>query len=249
MTFHDRTNDVRDFNKLKIKNADYPEEPLNNYSTKSKEVKVYFRDIEKNIVKYILKSEAVVGCIAWMTSKPILKALAKKKDVKIIIQKEDFLRPDGEIKLSKQNEELRKLYNSLKDENGYYPPSFYSNSLATEYNTHSDVSGAVRCMGSSNSYGGPYRPRMHNKFMVFGNIERTIGEDADNEYKSFIPYAVWTGSFNFTANAGYSFENGLYITDKKIVMAYYKEWAQILGLSEELDWETPWVAPTVRIGS
>lgn len=63
------------------------------------------------------------------------------------------------------------------------------------------------------------------------------------------PYAVWTGSFNITKNAGMSFENALYITDMAIVNAYYQEFSQITALSESLNWFKDWVEPQWRIGT
>ena len=38
--------------------------------------------------------EAAVGCVAWLTHFDILDAMARLKTVSIVVQKEDFLRPD-----------------------------------------------------------------------------------------------------------------------------------------------------------
>jgi len=59
----------------------------------------------------------------------------------------------------------------------------------------------------------------------------------------------WTGSFNFTKNAGYSLENALIVRDKRIVSAYVNEFAQVAAVSEPLDWETSWSNPQHFIGS
>jgi hypothetical protein len=67
---------------------------------------------------------------------------------------------------------------------------------------------AVRCVGNHNKDKKPAFPRMHNKFLVFAKKGRG-------------PYAVWTGSFNLTRNAGLSLENALYITQPKIINAYF----------------------------
>ncbi len=61
------------------------------------------------------------------------------------------------------------------------------------------------------------------------------------------PYAVWTGSFNFTHNASRSFENAVYIEDEKIAQAYVDEYVQLLALSESLDWESECAEPDMRI--
>ena len=85
---------------------------------------------------------------------------------------------------------------------------------------------------------------MHNKFLVFCKWKRGI-----NGCRVVVPESVWTGSFNFTYNAGNSFENAILINNKEIAMAYFKEYAQIAALSEPLEWESEWMAPEWRIGS
>lgn len=55
---------------------------------------VYFRNIERHLLRYIDETNVVLGCVAWLTSEPILEALATKDYISIIVQKEDFLRPD-----------------------------------------------------------------------------------------------------------------------------------------------------------
>jgi hypothetical protein len=55
---------------------------------------------------------AIFGCVAWLTLIPILKALSKCDNVQIIVQKEDFLRPDlDQNKNNKWKEDLRKFSN------------------------------------------------------------------------------------------------------------------------------------------
>lgn len=88
---------------------------------------------------------------------------------------------------------------------------------------------------------------MHNKFVVFGTLY-TEKKDGYEDHK-FNPYSVWTGSFNFTQTAGYSLENAIISSDKKIVQAYYKEFQEILKISELLDWKSEWVQPQFRLGS
>ncbi|HEY6900413.1 MAG TPA: hypothetical protein VI233_07215, partial [Puia sp.] len=57
---------------------------------------VHLRNQEEIIIQKILqyKEGLIVGCVAWLTSLPILDALAQCKNVQILVQKEDFLRPD-----------------------------------------------------------------------------------------------------------------------------------------------------------
>jgi phosphatidylserine/phosphatidylglycerophosphate/cardiolipin synthase-like enzyme len=86
---------------------------------------------------------------------------------------------------------------------------------------------------------------MHNKFVLFCNVKEAEGDG----FPEITPYAVWTGSFNFSKNATFSFENAVVLTDQAVVQSYYREWGQILALSEPLNWEDPWCAPEWRIGS
>ena len=56
---------------------------------------VYFWHLEKHLIHHIMTAEIVVGCVASITHQSILQALAKvPQGVSIIVQKEDFLRPD-----------------------------------------------------------------------------------------------------------------------------------------------------------
>lgn len=202
-------------------------------------VKVVFRNLERHLIREIEGADYILGCVAWLTSEPILTALARKRSVQIIVQKEDFLRPDLEPS-NDWRRRLRRLYDALPagvDRYGFPGPvggMSYCGDPSIE---------AVRCVGNHNRYKAPAFPRCHHKFVLF------CGDNPSPDEPCFAPYAVWTGSFNFTKNAGNSFENGLLITDPNIVSAYFREYAQIAALSEPLDWESDWVAPQWRIGS
>ena len=105
----------------------------------------------------------------------------------------------------------------------------------------------VRCIGNHNRDKKPAFPRRHNKFLVFCDTHET---GADLDYDCVVrPYAVWTGSFNFTRNAAMSLENALVLTDSSVVTAYFKEWGRILAVSELLDWKSEWCEPQWRIGT
>jgi hypothetical protein len=69
---------------------------VEDYSTVGEDLKtcVYFKNLEKHLIDHIKDCEVVLGCVAWLTNEQILKALAQKKGVSLIVQKEDFLRPD-----------------------------------------------------------------------------------------------------------------------------------------------------------
>lgn len=116
--------------------------------------------------------------------------------------------------------------------------------MISELSTGGDISiDAVRCVGNLNREKSPAFPRMHNKFLVFCNIEDREGCEIVE------PYAVWSGSFNFTYNAANSLENAVLIRQPEIVKAYYREFGQIMALSEPLNWDSEWSAPEWRIGT
>lgn len=284
-------------NKLSIKSTTR-HQPLQDHSTISEDSKVtlILRNLEERLISYILDADLVIGCVAWLTNEPILNALAKLKGVSLIVQKEDFLRPDfsesGEVIdafeiLSQADEEfrlafvssddwelaysnlseaeksfwiaqynaidaelnwttkLRKLYYQLP----YGPPNFaYGPPLSYLALNNDRLLEPVRCVGNFNSSKSPSFPRMHHKFIVFCKIDYfPSNQEVKSDSPLITPYGVWTGSFNFTKNATFSFENALFITDPKIVHAYYSEWNQLEALSEPLDWESEWIKPEWRL--
>jgi hypothetical protein len=77
-------------------------------------VAVHFRDLERHLIGHIRHARMVVGCVAWLTSDTILRALAGVPGgVSIVVQKEDFLRPDIDCRAS-WKADLRRLYDGLK---------------------------------------------------------------------------------------------------------------------------------------
>lgn len=74
----------------------------------------YFRDLESPLLRHISDADAVVGCVAWLTNLKILNALASKQAASVIVQKEDFLRPDlGHLKPD-WKAELRAHYEAMR---------------------------------------------------------------------------------------------------------------------------------------
>ena len=229
--------------------------PNNNTTSSNGEFSVYFRDIEEELILKINQYPIVVGCIAWLTNKRILKALATKERVCIIVQKEDFLRPDTDNWTGKN---LKKLYKLL-------PKGVTKNMEAIDYSWGSIIpflntngcmeTSPIRWVGNFNTEKRPAFPRMHNKFLVFcDTVERRNYDYGDVVVmkKIIIPRAVWTGSFNITDNATRSLENALYSTNSEIVEAYYDEWEHIFSLSENIDdedWCVKWEIPYFRIGT
>lgn len=206
------------------------------YSYDSKKIDVVFKNIKDRIINEINATPCMVGCIAWLTDFDILKAMTER-DVQIIVQKEDFLRPDLGSN-DKFKNTLKDLYSKINTEIGRH----WHTCRAKDLSFCSDPTlEGIRCVGNYNRERKPAMPRMHNKFLVLG--------DNLNKEGRFEPWGVITGSYNYTNNANNSFENIVIIRDKKIANAYYNEWGQILAFSEKLNWEFDWVQPEYRLGT
>lgn len=235
-----------DLTKLLIPSADGPDEPLNDYSCISGNTEILFRNLERRLIQEIKNSEVVLGCVAWLTHFPILKALSTRDSI-MVVQKEDFLRPDLYANERNWKDSLRSAYNNLSCSFTRYDLPGVGNSLSTSCDPRISP---VRCVGNHNSGKLAAFPRMHNKFLVFCDVE--INEDIPEDHfghRSIVPTKVWTGSFNFSDNATKSFENAVLISDSKIARAFANEFSQIFALSESLDWSQNWVAPEYRIGT
>ncbi len=205
------------------------------HSFSGAEVEVFFDGLEEKIVELIDQSDAVVGCVAWLTSKPILEALSKKP-CQIVVQKEDFLRPDKNATKT----QIRQRYDALR---GFIKYSLVDCLVSTLNIASEERMDAVRCAGEFSTSQKGLSPRNHNKFMVF---LRRINDDYAEALQA---EKVWTGSYNHSFTATQSFENCVLFHDQRVAKAYLDEWAHIYSLSEELDWENTWVEPQFRIGS
>lgn len=213
--------------------------------TKVGGVEVSFRDLKDRLIFLIEQSDYMVGCVAWLTDADILNALAKLKGAAIVVQKEDFLRPDASstenwrARLRDQYEAIRPLKRS--DFRG----------ILDLMSRGADPTIGVRCVGNNNRDRVPAFPRSHHKFGVFFR-NKTSSEQPESirlfpDGLPVEPVCVWTGSFNWTRNAGQSFENAVQIYHPPIADAFVWEFQQIAALSEPLDWENDWMAPEWRI--
>lgn len=219
------------------------------HSSVNYQVEVYFKNLEEHLIKRINEADSVFGCVAWLTSEKILQALSKKS-TSIIVQKEDLWRPDLDAERNfNWKEKLRTQYNSIRTKYCRYDLPGPGLSISGD-----PMIEGVRCVGYYNRERKPASPRMHHKFLVFTKEgmpreeDHYDGEDCGRPNPP-LPYAVWTGSFNFTYNGTQSFENAVYINDDCIASSYFDEYQQILALSEPLDWESDWCAPEWRIGT
>lgn len=220
------------------------------YTTESedRQTQVYFKDLYRHLIRHIQQADIVVGCVAWLTHPDILDALAEKEGVALIVQKEDFLRPDKNSTRG-WKADLHRRYAALPSTLTRQDSALAETRLWDMSYCDDPTIPAVRCVGIHNADKAPAIPRAHHKFVVFCRSVPLNPTEEWEEDKTYVPYAVWTGSFNFTVNSMSSFENAVVLSDPKIVRAYFCEFGQVAALSEPLNWQDQWVAPEWRIGT
>lgn len=201
--------------------------------------KVYFRNIEDKLVSEINCADIVLGAVAWLSSRKVIDALIKKDNVFIIVDKDPIFNVNtsklNSYQLNKRRGLIRE-YGKIKCELNPYQFDNILNKIIDD--SHPEID-PVKCVGKEKSIGS--YSRMHNKFLLFAKlVEQSIDINGKAHARDVVkPYAVWTGSFNFTHNATQSLENALVLTDKEIVSAYFKEFGQIAAISEKLVWDSP----------
>lgn len=186
----------------------------------------HFGDLRPALLKFLAGSEAVVGCIAWVSASDIIDVLSQRP-VALIVNKEPFLKPTGRMSAARQRENLTRLVGGLRRRDFPAP-------LNRMYQQRNDVIDPVRCVGHTGAR-VQNSPLMHHKFAV----RLTQGK----------PTAVWTGSFNWTVNASSSIENAVEIHDTGIAEEYLKEFARVASLSEPLDYLSSSSKPQWHIGT
>jgi len=220
----------------------FSDKPQKDYGYRSDLVDVHFKNIKRELIRFITNAEHILGCVAWLTDPDILDALSSVS-CSIFVQKEDFLRPDvGSDTGFKKG--LRAAYARLSNKHlvRFMAPGVLS---GMSYCGDPEID-AVRVVGNHNRSKHPAFPRMHNKFLVACRIEAGQKFNGESALKA---YAAWTGSFNFTKNAGMSFENAVVLRNPEIAAQFANEWSQIGAFSEPLNWNSDWCAPEWRIGS
>lgn len=215
----------------------------------SQHVAVHLGRLEDRLLEWIARQEAVVGCVAWLTNEKILRALNAKPLLQVVMQKEDWLRPDFDG--SHPAKTNRALYTR--------PAGF----LRSEVEDLSDVShlsdpylGAFRCFGSTAE---GRRPVMHHKFLVGCSVDRTgkvvrecrsIARTEEQrgpgvKALALLPQSVWVGSFNMTKGAVRNMDSALVLDAGPA----YCEWLDVLISSEPLDFDHAWCKPQWIVGS
>ena len=239
-----------DFTKIAIVNADGPDIAVENPhpTDKAVNVKAYFGELATPLVYHISQSQFVVGCCAWITHERVIESLGGVRDgCQIICQKEDFLRPDAMSDRGWKSR-LHGLYSTLSCRITRHECAREAIFPMLSYCADSGEMTPVRCVGNHNSDRHPAFPRMHHKFLVFCDVVEFDSEDPWFQLQPK-PKAVWTGSFNPTANGTRSRENAIVVESESIALAYFREWYQMFAISESLEWESKWCHPEYRIGT
>src|SRR3954468_14419777 len=117
------------------------------------DTEVVFRQHRDRLLTLLAEYPYVLGCVAWLTDMRILDALATREGVSILVQKEDFLRPnlDGAADFAVT---LRRAYDRLPTLSRYGAPGI-APSLSVCCN---DSAGPIRCVGNYNADKHPAWP-------------------------------------------------------------------------------------------
>jgi phosphatidylserine/phosphatidylglycerophosphate/cardiolipin synthase-like enzyme len=236
--------------------------------TEIRDPEVLFRNLQERLCE-LIRSHAencaeegfIVGAVAWLSNSKILEALGFAHShgclVMLVIQKEDFLRPESSEGYDSWVKRIRKQYAALGENVDTDWSSwaekvlmfgsdtgFFGERPSGQFwwNDSGDFPScdAVRCVGNHNAKKEPSFPRMHNKFLVFGKFVESSERHGDVDA---VPLFVWTGSFNCSAAAERSFENALILHDKELALRYAQEFSMLFLLSEPLDWKSQWMCP------
>lgn len=231
-------------------------------------VSVHIGNLSSKLIDCIHQSDGVVGCVAWLTHFGVLQKMAEKQFVSIVVQKEDFLRPDTTAAMASRSDFKRNLHEhysrlpNMESDGGQIMSKRHGDHRARGIDIKGvDIFkpplggwedwGAVRCVGYAKRE-NQIVPLMHHKFLVFLRRVKMTGlspyTGEVEEYTEFIPYAVWTGSFNISANAEKSRENAIFIEDMGISKFYLDEWQRLVSASESLNWTHDYVQGEIRIG-
>lgn len=85
-----------------------------NYGISSKNITVHFKELDKRLIEYIRNADGVLGAVAWLNHRAILRELAKKEAVTIIIQKEEWQKKPRP-KYEDYDRETIKLYKNVPE--------------------------------------------------------------------------------------------------------------------------------------
>lgn len=203
-------------------------------------VSVHLDSLQERLLEWLSFQEAVVGCVAWLTNEAVLAALNEKRICQVVMQKEDWMRPDYDGRHPARSS--RTMYRRSA---GFDRPQIAGLSELS-YCGDPSVEG-FRCFGQSGDPGS--RPVMHHKFLVGCTVTEEPPEEPDCYGRLRLdPQSVWTGSFNMTQGALRNLDSAV-VLGSEPARLYYREWVDALSHSEPLDFDSEWCAPQWRMGS
>lgn len=167
-------------------------------------VQAVFEGHERRICQLANNSMAVVGCMAWVTNRRILRAFGDCPCGVSIVMHDDSAadRLDANI--------------DALETNTVYPKSVECDGPDTPMDL---CEAYVRFRGVE--LGNETRAMMHAKFLVFCDIDKT----------TLIPQVVWVGSTNLTHNSTRNIEAGVVIADEATAKAFASMWKSCLAIA------------------
>lgn len=174
--------------------------------------RVHFGDVASELERFIKGSDAVVGAVAWVSSRRLVAALSRRP-VSLVLNKEWALREGGGTESAAgKRATLATLRGGLNAQDFPAPLPDVVNAGPID---------PVRVVGHLTRGRAENTPLMHHKFIV--------------RLRGGKPVAVWSGSLNFTHGGESNIENALEIHDPAIAEAYLLEWARLLAVSEPME--------------
>jgi phosphatidylserine/phosphatidylglycerophosphate/cardiolipin synthase-like enzyme len=234
--------------------------PQRDHRCVSGNVEIVFRNHKRRLLQLLdeARREQLVclGAVAWVTDCDILDAMADIP-TSLVVQKELNLRSDHRSARNPGwDARLREHYAALaaSDRNNdlFIRQNFPSPLGDLTLLGDQRISG-VRCFGTRTvaDEGGVQDPLMHNKFVIFARLSFEPApvqksEDYLDGKVRWEQILVWTGSCNLSRTSTRSRENAVIIRDPKIAGAAFREWLDLMSLSEPLDWGSEDVHPQWR---
>lgn len=203
-------------------------------------VTVHLEHLEERLVEWLSCQVAVVGCVAWLTSERVLEALNSLPVCQVVMQKEDWMRPD-----------FRGAHPARSSPHLYQANAGFdrhSLDLTSTLSYLGDPSvQRFRCIGQSVDREG--RAVMHHKFLVGCASTIEPGESPDEVERLLLEgRSVWVGSFNMTRDAAGNLDSALVLGPEPAGL-YFREWVDVFARSEELNFEHEYAVPEWRVGS
>ena len=189
--------------------------------SKHAEIEVHFRNLEEVLLRELVEADIVLGCVAWITSEPILEELARRTTCLILDHKIPTMPAHRkEAYAALQYQDKTPIYNMLRNGHGWEEYFCYTNEKGvplprTMYGDWNFEAGLYRVDG------GRYR-YLHHKFLIMLKSKGicTCGKDI------YEP-TVWTGSFNLTKNAKTGLENATIIRDPAVCASFLCEFLEV----------------------